>query len=159
MRGRLPLSILAACAAALAATPAAAEERVWHVSERAELPIAEFGVPETDDRLLSIHCDPDGTVVVVPEFYRSEPVDRTSLIVDVDGGQHTVPVSFAEDARIAAWAASATIEPDAPVIDALRRGAVANLSLLPTAPADMSPREIPLRGSARAIDEALAPCR
>lgn len=146
-------------ALACAALPLAAQSPTWHVSNRAQLPIADYGVPETDDRLLSIHCDIDGTVLVDPHLFRSEPAERTSLVVTVDGTEYALPASFFEDMANAAWRATATITPDNPVIDALRRGSRATLELRPGSPEDLGPRAVPLTGSSRAIGEALEPCR
>jgi hypothetical protein len=144
---------------AIAAIPAAADERVWHVSGRAQLPIADYGVPETDDRLMSVHCDLDGTVLIDPQLYRGEPAEGTSLVVTVDGTEYAEPARFIEDLANAAWKAVASVPPQAPVIDALRRGAEARVALRPESPADLGPRTVSLTGSARAIAEALAPCR
>ena len=141
------------------ATPAAAQDRAWHVSARAERPIAEYGVPETDDRLMSIHCNRDGMVRIDPQFFRSEPSSGTAIVVSVDGTEYSRAADFEEDLLIAAFNAVASVAPDDPVIDALRRGSSATLSLRPALAIDGDPRRIPLNGSARAIGDALEPCR
>lgn len=154
---RRSIRIIAPALLAVAITSALAQERVWSVSDRAQNRIAEFGVPETDDRQFSLACELGGTVLLDPQIVREAPAEDVLLTLRIDGTDYARPAGFYLDEGIDAQRAYAELQRDDPVIDVLRRGSAMTVSLDPPTAAER-PVDVSLKGSARAIDQALEDC-
>ncbi|WP_420391436.1 invasion associated locus B family protein [Acuticoccus sp.] len=155
---RLALAaVLAIAVASSDGSVALGAEPVWFVRDDAAGPGARWGIPQTDAVGLEVTCR-GGRVIVRPAlFAMEEPAQPPDVRFTVDGEDFVRDASLAFVERDAAWQAAAEVEPDDPLVDAMRRGSQLTYDFAPPL-REGDAFTISLSGSAKAIDAVLSSC-
>ena len=139
------------------AWPAPVEHGVDDGQRRAAFPPAKPPAPE--EIKLVVRCGVrDNVAVYVTGLSYAEPRIIGGLAFEIDGHELTrvAALDFSESDH--AYFPSTLVTQDDPLVERLRKGWTLKARVVGNA-ADGRTVEVPLKGSRRAIDEALTPCR
>lgn len=148
----LALLLLAAGGAVAQGSPA------WFADDSVSPVRARWGIPETDAVGFEVVCESPGRVALRPALFAMEKPDPVPDIrFDVDGDRYDRTATLAFSERDAAFQATAVVNRADPLIDALRRGSTVTYDFQPPL-REGDAFTVSLKGSAKAIDDALAGC-
>ncbi len=151
--------LIALIASVLVAASAAAQgEPRWFADVRDEVALAKFGIPKTDAVGFEVVCLGSGVIEIRPALYAiAEPSQDPDIRFLVDGEPYVRDAKLGFSERDAAWQASAVIDRQDALVDALRRGSKLTYDFDPPL-REGDAFTLSLSGSAKAIDEALENC-
>lgn len=125
---------------------------------RDEVALAKFGIPKTDAVGFEVVCISAGVIEIRPALYAiAEPSQDPDIRFLVDGEPYVRDAKLGFSERDAAWQASAVIDRQDALVNALRRGSKLTYDFDPPL-REGDAFTLSLSGSAKAIDEALENC-